>query len=44
MAKMFLYIRGKSNLFMLSGLRWNPIQDLRVSLRPSAISFSYGRQ
>ena len=41
---MFLYIQSKSNLFTFSRLRRNPIQDLRVSLRPSVISFSYERQ
>lgn len=44
MTKMFLYIHGKSNVFTLSGLRRNPIQDLRVSLRPSVINISYERQ
>jgi hypothetical protein len=44
MTKMFLYIKGKSNLCALSGLRWNPIPDLRVSLRPSVINFNYERQ
>ena len=29
---------------MLLGLRWNSLQDLRVSLRPSVISFNYDRQ
>ena len=28
----------------MSGLIWNPIQDLRVSLLPSVISFNYERQ
>jgi len=44
MTKMFLYIQGKSNLLTLSKLSRNPIQDLRVSLRRSDISFSYERQ
>ena len=29
---------------MLSGLRWNPIQELHVSLRPFIISFNCERQ
>ena len=44
MTKMFLYIQGKSNLFTLSRLRRNPIQDLVVSLRPTVVTFSYERQ